>query len=128
MSNVLENQVGGSHYKDLAMQPVELIAKLNLDYFIGNIVKYVTRHRSKNGIEDIKKAAHYVELASYYSKYKNPIAAKFGFKAVAKLVDKYVEANYLTLLERNAIYFACLGDLKKTSETLNKIIKHYDEE
>ena len=107
MSNALEFQVGGDHYKKLAIQPVELIVNLHLDYFTGNIVKYVTRHRFKNGIEDIKKAIHYCELAIYYSKYKNPLAAKFSFTTVAKLVDKYAEKNYLTLQERNAIYYAC---------------------
>lgn len=128
MSSALENQVGGDHYKKLAVQPVELIVNLHLDYFVGNIVKYVTRHRFKNGIEDIKKAIHYCELAIYYSKYKNPIAAKFGFTTVAKLVDRYAEKNYLTLQERNAIYYACTDSYKLAIETLNKIIKEYEQE
>ena len=128
MNNVLEFQVGGDHYKKLAIQPVELIVNLHLDYFIGNVVKYVTRHRFKNGIEDIKKAIHYCELAVYYSKYKNPIAAKFGFTTVAKFVDKYAEKNYLTLLERNVIYYACTHSYKLAIETLNKIIKEYEQE
>ena len=128
MNNALEFQVGGDHYKKLAIQPVELIVNLHLDYFIGNVVKYVTRHRFKNGIEDIKKAIHYCELAVYYSKYKNPIAAKFGFTTVAKFVDKYAEKNYLTLLERNVIYYACTHSYKLAIETLNKIIKEYEQE
>ena len=127
MGNALENQVGGDHYKKLAVQPVALIVDLHLDYFVGNIVKYVTRHRFKNGKEDIKKAIHYCELAVYYSKYKNPIAAKFGFTTVAKLVDKYAEKDYLTLLERNAIYYACTDNYTLAIETLNKIIKEYEQ-
>ena len=43
----LEKQVGGNHYKDCAIQPIEYIEKNNLTFCEGNIVKYVTRHRTK---------------------------------------------------------------------------------
>ena len=55
-------QIGGTHYKTLAIQPIEYIEKNNLDYLQGNVVKYVTRHKDKNGAEDIRKAIHYCEL------------------------------------------------------------------
>ena len=58
----LEVQVGGSHYKDLPIQPVEYIHANALGYFEGNVVKYVSRWRKKNGIADLEKAKHYVEL------------------------------------------------------------------
>lgn len=57
----LEKQEGGSHYK-LAIQPIEYITKNNLGFIEGNIIKYATRHRDKNGAEDIKKIIHYCEL------------------------------------------------------------------
>jgi len=60
--NALNKQEGGAHYKDLAIQPVEYIQANGLDYFQGNIVKYTTRHKAKNGAEDIKKAIHYCQL------------------------------------------------------------------
>ncbi len=63
--NPLDKQEGGSHYK-MAIQPIEYIAANELDYFQANIVKYVTRHKGKNGAEDIKKAMHYCELLLYY--------------------------------------------------------------
>jgi len=62
MSNPLEKQEGGQHYKDLKIQPIEYIHANNLGYIEGNIVKYVTRHSQKNGAEDIKKVIHYCEL------------------------------------------------------------------
>jgi len=62
MSNALKTQQGGNHYKDMPIQPVEFIHANSLDYFQGNIIKYVCRFRKKNGIEDLKKAKHYVEL------------------------------------------------------------------
>lgn len=62
MTNALDVQVGGGHYKDLAIQPVEYIHKNNLTYLEGNVVKYITRHKSKNGEQDVRKAIHYCQL------------------------------------------------------------------
>ena len=56
-----KEQVGGDHYKT-AIQPIEYITKNHLSFIDGCIVKYATRHRSKNGAEDIKKIIHYCEL------------------------------------------------------------------
>lgn len=55
-------QVGGSHYKDLAIQPVQYIHANGIGYFEGNVIKYVTRWRAKNGIKDLEKARHYIDL------------------------------------------------------------------
>ena len=55
-------QVGGGHYKDMAIQPIDYILKNEMGYLEGNVVKYISRHTSKNGIEDIKKAIHYCQL------------------------------------------------------------------
>ena len=60
--SALDTQEGGSHYKSLAIQPVEYITKNSIPYLEGNVIKYVTRHQSKAGIEDIKKAIHYLQL------------------------------------------------------------------
>lgn len=58
----LKTQVGGGHYKDLKIQPVEYIHANGIGYMEGNVIKYVTRWRSKNGIPDLEKAKHYIEL------------------------------------------------------------------
>ena len=60
--SALETQEGGSHYKSLPIQPVEYITKNSIPYLEGNVIKYVTRHKSKAGLEDIKKAIHYLQL------------------------------------------------------------------
>ena len=57
-----DKQVGGSHYKDCAIQPVDYIVENKLDFLEGNVVKYITRHKTKGGIEDIRKVIHYAEL------------------------------------------------------------------
>ena len=55
-------QVGGTHYQK-AIQPWDIIREWNLDYWRGNVIKYVLRCHEKNGIEDLKKAIHYLEYA-----------------------------------------------------------------
>jgi len=59
--SALNKQEGGNHYK-LVIQPIEYIVRNQLPFIEGCIVKYATRHRSKNGAEDIKKIIHYCEL------------------------------------------------------------------
>ena len=56
------DQVGGDHYKNMTLQPIEYIIKNNLNFCEGNIIKYITRYKDKNGIEDLKKARHYLEM------------------------------------------------------------------
>lgn len=60
--SALNTQVGGSHYKKYAIQPVEYIHKNGLGYIEGSVVKYITRWRDKNGIQDLEKAKHFIEL------------------------------------------------------------------
>ena len=55
-------QVGGNHYMNFVIMPIEYISKNKLDFLEGNIIKYVSRHRHKNGAEDIKKIIHYAEV------------------------------------------------------------------
>lgn len=58
----LDRQVGGSHYKKYAIQPVEYAMANNLNYCQANAIKYVTRYKDKNGIEDLRKAIHNIEI------------------------------------------------------------------
>ena len=60
--NALKEQVGGDHYSKLAIQPVEYINKNNLSYLQGNVIKYVTRYKDKNGLQDLQKAKHYIDM------------------------------------------------------------------
>jgi hypothetical protein len=54
-------QVGGDHYKIKGLQPWDAIHAWGLDFFCGNVVKYVARHEQKGGVEDLKKARHYLD-------------------------------------------------------------------
>lgn len=61
-TSALDKQVSGNHYKDKGIQPIVYIHANNLGFCEGNVVKYVTRHKEKNGAADIRKAIHYLEL------------------------------------------------------------------
>jgi hypothetical protein len=57
-----DSQVGGEHYKKMPIQPLEFIVKNGLDFFQGNVLKYIIRYKDKNGVEDLKKARHYIDM------------------------------------------------------------------
>ena len=61
MSEANKIQVAGSHYKGKTIQPWDYIASNELGYFEGNIVKYVSRWRDKGGVDDLRKAQHYLQ-------------------------------------------------------------------
>lgn len=61
-NTALSSQVGGSHYKDLVIQPIEFIHANNIPFCEANAIKYLCRWRIKNGIQDLEKAKHYIDL------------------------------------------------------------------
>ena len=58
----LTTQVGGSHYKDMPIQPAEYCHKNCIGKLEGDVITYVSRWRKKNGIEDLKKARHTIDI------------------------------------------------------------------
>ena len=60
--SALNEQPGGNHYKDKAIQPVQYIHANGIGYCEGNVIKYVSRWREKNGLQDLLKARHYIDL------------------------------------------------------------------
>lgn len=62
MRSSLSIQVGGDHYKGVAVQPVEFSELNSLTFCEGNVVKYLLRYKKKSGIEDLEKVGHYLQL------------------------------------------------------------------
>ena len=62
MTSALESQVGGRHYADCKIQPIEYIHANGLDFMQGSVIKYVTRYKSKNKAADLRKAIHFLQL------------------------------------------------------------------
>ena len=55
-------QIGGSHYKNMVVQPSEFINKNKLLFAEGNAIKYICRHTHKGGKQDLEKAKHYIDM------------------------------------------------------------------
>lgn len=54
--------MGGNHYKQMKIQPIEYIYANNIPYLEGNVIKYVSRWQSKGGVADLEKARHYLDI------------------------------------------------------------------
>lgn len=79
MSDPRTYQIGGDHYKSLAIQPIEFCEANRLSACESSVVKYVCRHRSKNGKEDLLKARHYIDLL---------IAFEYGTESGDGIIDQ----------------------------------------
>lgn len=127
----LDRQFGGDHYKLRPYQPVQLWQALDLNGFQAAIVKYVTRHRDKNGEGDLNKAEHFFELmtelkvndAPWWAFWKRCETLPLG---VVEEINVYCNVNGLIGDERNVILNAMrVGDGEKylhwARQALNRI-------
>jgi hypothetical protein len=87
-----KKQIGGDHYKRMAIQPSHYIVKNNLGWYEGNIVKYITRHSIKGGRQDIEKVIHYAELL-LEDQYDNSEGHKRGRETAAYVKKLNKEMN-----------------------------------
>jgi hypothetical protein len=60
--SALDTQIGGTHYKKFAIEPIEFIHKNGIGFCEGNAIKYLVRWREKGGKQDLLKARHYIDL------------------------------------------------------------------
>lgn len=57
-----DKQVGGKHYhQGKGIQPWDIIEAWELDFWEGNVVKYILRWKHKDGVQDLEKARHYLD-------------------------------------------------------------------
>jgi hypothetical protein len=97
----LDVQIGGSHYKGLAMQPVQFSNIAALGFCEGNVVKYLCRWRKKNGLEDIDKVRHYLELLlEAIDKNQHNLPLIYTIAPLQKFLAQFPE---LTAVERTII-------------------------
>lgn len=60
--SALDTQIGGGHYKDMRIQPLEYCHANNIGKIEGDVIAYVSRWKLKGGIEDLKKARHELDI------------------------------------------------------------------
>lgn len=61
-TSALDVQVGGGHYKSKGIQPVQYCMANDIGFMEGSVIKYVTRWKDKGGVEDLKKARHFLDM------------------------------------------------------------------
>ena len=61
-SSSYKKQIGGSHYKDMKIQPSKFINDNKLLFAEGNAIKYICRHAHKGEVQDLEKAKHYIDM------------------------------------------------------------------
>jgi len=62
MESPLDIQIGGGHYKDYTIQPIEFFIANQTPYAEAAIIKYILRYKDKSGIEDLEKAKHLIDI------------------------------------------------------------------
>lgn len=96
--DAMTRMIGGTHYSKLAIQPTEFCMRNGLDFCIGSILKYLTRWRSKNGLEDIRKARHFVEIREAFPHDIHPP------RQIAITMLEYVTRNDIRPDDAEALY------------------------
>lgn len=109
--SALDKQVGGSHYREGAIQPIQYIESNKLTFSEGSVVKYITRHRNKNGVQDLLKIIHYVELI---------LEMEYGVGPDGKKLDEKVEAPW-EKVETQPLHNLCQSkNCEPIQETIGK--------
>ena len=72
------NNIKPNHYGGSEIDVIDFCQANNLDFMQGNVIKYITRYRKKNGLEDLRKAVEYINriLAAEYPEYEAIVKTK----------------------------------------------------
>ena len=119
--NALQVQVGGDHYKNRAMQPIELITKTRCTFIQGCIWKYITRYKEKNGKEDIQKCIHYAQLAIQLKD-----NGQLGYRKL-DIVREYCKVNNLSKEQEAVILLTAYDSYQRVIDECKVMLKEYKE-
>lgn len=73
INNPFYRQVGGDHYTNMTIQPMEYSMANELNAMQHTAIKYISRYKAKSGIEDLKKAIHVIEMLIKWENDKKPV-------------------------------------------------------
>lgn len=117
----LNTQVGGNHYKSMAYQPVEFSHDLRITFIQGSIVKYVSRYKNKNGLQDLEKAKHFARLAIDL----NHFGSRTTNERTVGCLKRFCNDNNLSDKQIDAIIYVLDCDWFNTIIAVDAIIKDY---
>lgn len=124
-SSALSEQIGGSHYKDMPFQPIKLISMLDLDFFQGNVVKYVSRYKLKDGVRDLEKAKHYCRMAMEMEK-SSPRLSMTILQAVF-ISEGFVTSNGLSKWVSDIIVYVYRRKWDEAVKAIDALSKEYNQ-
>ena len=97
-------QIGGDHYTKMQIQPVQFIHANRIPFIEGTIIKYVSRWKSKGGLQDLEKARHMVSMLIAYG----PDEHAVYMPDLTRAVDDYVSANDIPPMEALIIEYVVI--------------------
>lgn len=118
--NPLDIQVGGNHYKKFKIQPVELYNIFCIGFGEANVIKYAMRHQDKNGLQDLEKVNHYIDLMIQFN---NPI----GDFIPMDYIEFFANQNDLSAYAKDVIEEISLWLMNRSNVHLQNI-KHLTNE
>lgn len=116
-------QVGGEHYGKATYQHWDYVIDNNLGYFEGQVTKYVTRWRKKNGAQDLEKAMHYLEklMAARATNWTQGKLSNYP-KNISRLAAEYhLDQQEMFICELMTVYTG-LKELEEVHNILSKMI------
>lgn len=136
MSTVDAIQIGGSHYKGTPYQHWDFVLRaLQGRYLEGNITKYLTRHRSKNGLQDLQKARHYLSKLMQECRsgtVTSMVSAEALYIGLSRFqsAEHFCDVNGVNEKEREIIIklsrWSCLADLGGCALLLDELISEHE--
>jgi len=116
--SAFEDQVGGDHYKKLSIQPAQFCMANGIPFMEGSVIKYVTRWRGKGGVEDLRKARHFLDMLIEDAEKDRETEDMFERDAAA--LEAVYKGNYAALgagYKRTAIFSTVtVTNLRPTAE------------
>ena len=100
--NPIKKQIGGEHYKK-TIQAIEYIAKNSLNFNAGNVIKYISRYKDKNGLEDLNKAKHYIDFIINYEYLSSSVLTSTNNQALTIQPHEYCFKNGFNSLQFEVI-------------------------
>lgn len=120
-SELCKKEIGGRHYIDMKVQPIDLILFFNADFLQGNIIKYVSRYKYKGGQVDLQKAKHCVEMYIMTGFSQRP--ARHLTPQEYKEINLYCKSNNLPIIVFSIIRCVVENRPFEAKHFIEKLIK-----
>lgn len=121
-NNALTTQIGGNHYATMKYQPIKFAMDAQLNPVQFSIVKYVSRYKNKNGLQDLQKALHFCEIGEDID--KTPVSDDTFFIKVS--LHRYADENSLSISQHMAIAYAAAKYYTLAADCIRDLIAESD--